>query len=175
VLGGKSPIVSVTFAPVRYPERIALPAKRILEPAVLHRRRLELVDERLHFNQCFVCARTYGAGGLARPALVCIQARFDGRGGSLNREELLLHRVVEITSEPCPFFAPRRLANLCLVSPAQCVRARMTNGLCLGIDDGERGEDDADHERRPHDGLGQNRREECTREPRKQEPEYALG
>jgi len=42
-----------------------------------------------------------------------------GRGGSLNREELLLHRVVEITSEPCPFFAPRRLANLCLVSRAQ--------------------------------------------------------
>jgi hypothetical protein len=31
-------------------ECVALPAHRVLEPAVLHRRRLQLIDHRVHFN-----------------------------------------------------------------------------------------------------------------------------
>jgi len=42
-------------------ERITLSAQRVFESGVLHGRRLQLIDERLHFDQRLVRARAHGA------------------------------------------------------------------------------------------------------------------
>ena len=106
-------------------ERIALSAQCVLETRVLHRRRLQLIDERLHFDERLVRARPDGACRGASPALVCVQPRFDGCRRRLNGEELLLDRVMEIPRQSCAFFTAGGLANLRLVSRAQHIDARL--------------------------------------------------
>ena len=107
------------------PERLALLLQRLDEAGVLQRRGPQLVEHRLHLGHRLACRLPNLLEGAARARGVGGESRLSRRRRRLDGEDLLLHRVVEIASQPVALLLSGRGANLLFVGGPEPLHRRL--------------------------------------------------
>lgn len=106
------------------PQGFALLLQRSDETDILERCCAKLIEHGVHLGHRIACRVPNLRDGVSRASGIGGESRFHGGGRRLNREQLLLHRVVEIAGQAMAFLLGSRLPHLQLVLRAQHVRWR---------------------------------------------------